>query len=238
MKNRILSTIAILPLLAIAACSQEPQDGGDGLSDPATEQALNDDIMVDPDLANQNEGGAALSGNSNATVPAQNRTPEAIEDAKNKAFALVGGSDGMKALPSPRRYGSRVPEGAALTAAARAAAQPNGAKCADNAEYSAAWAAKLPAIFPVYPRGTTKEAAGTDIGECSLRVVNFLTPVPLDDVLAFYYSRATTAGYRVEHAIAGGDNIVSGTKGDASLVVYGRRLSSGLTEIDLITSVN
>ena len=36
--------------------------------------------------------------------------------------------------------------------------------------------------------------------------------------------------------VADSDTIVSGTKGKASYVVYGRRLSSGLTEVDLITN--
>ena len=238
MTRCLLSSAAIAPALLLAACSQPTQDDSDGLSDPVSERALDDPIMIDPDLAHQNEGDAALTVGGNQSIPLENRTPEAIADAKERAFALVGGRANMRELPAPTQYGDRVPESAALTAAARAAAQPDGAKCADKAEYSAAWAARLPALFPVYPRGATKEAAGTDHGECQLRVVNYLTPVPLADVLSFYYSRAATAGYRTDHAIAGGDNIVSGTKGGASVVVYGRRLPSGLTEIDLITSVN
>ena len=238
MTKRHLISAALAPMLLLAACGDSADEDSQNAADPMSEQAVNDQIMVDPDLANQNEGNAALTGTGNGTIPAENRTPEAIADAKNKAFALVGGSAGMRDLPKPKQYRDRIPEGSALTAAAKAAAQPDGAKCAENVEYSAAWAARLPATFPVYPRGSTKEAAGTDTGDCMLRVVNFLSPVPLEDVLAFYYSRARTAGYTVEHALAGGDNIVSGTKGSGSFVVYGRRLSSGLTEIDLITSAN
>ena len=69
-----------------------------------------------------------------------------------------------------------------------------------------------------------------------MRAVTYLTAVPLEDVLAFYYRRATTGGYSVEHAVAEGDNVISGTTGNASVVIYGRRMSTGLTEIDLITS--
>ncbi|MGB3738223.1 MAG: hypothetical protein WA948_02600 [Pontixanthobacter sp.] len=36
----------------------------------------------------------------------------------------------------------------------------------------------------------------------------------------------------------GEKKIASGTKGFASVMVYGRRLASGVTEIDLITRVN
>jgi hypothetical protein len=55
-------------------------------------------------------------------------------------------------------------------------------------------------------------------------------------VLAFYNTRALANGYSAEHVKAAGDNILSGTKGEAAYVVYGRRLPSGVTEIDLVTS--
>ncbi|WP_424770283.1 hypothetical protein [Pontixanthobacter sp.] len=236
--RHVLLAGTVLPLLILGACSSEADDGAAGEMDPAAEQALNDQIMVDPDLANQNEANAALTGGTDQSIPPENMTPEAINAAREAAFALVGGSAGFKDLPAPERLERSIPPSSTLTAAARAAASPGGANCAEKVEYSAAWAAKLPADFPVYPRGTTKEAAGTDVGDCSLRVVNYLTPVPLDEVLKFYYSRALSAGYSSEHVTYDGDNIISGMKGSGSYVVYGRSLPSGLTQIDLVTSGN
>ncbi len=236
MSKRLLITAAVLPALLLAGCGDSPEDGDGGSGDAASEQALNDQIMVDSDLANQNEGNAAVTGGADQTIPPENMTPEAIQEAKDAAFALVGGSDGVKKLPSPVQYGDNVPESSALTAATRSAAKLGNGNCAENIKYSARWAAKLPSIFPVYPRGSTKEAAGTDYGDCSLRVVNYLTPVPMAEVLTFYHSRALTGGYSSEYAIAGGDNVLSGTKGKAAFVIYGRELPNGLTEIDLITS--
>jgi hypothetical protein len=58
----------------------------------------------------------------------------------------------------------------------------------------------------------------------------------MEEVLTFYYSRAQTGGYSAEYAIADKDTIVSGTKGKTSYIIYARRLSSGLTEVDLITN--
>lgn len=238
MITRSSLVLAISPIAMLAACSGGAEEQVAGERDPAAEQALNDQIMVDPDLANQNEANAALTGGTDQSIPPENMTPEAINAAREAAFALVGGSDGFKELPAAKPLGDTIPAESTLTAAARAAATPSGANCAEQVDYSAAWAAKLPADFPVYPRGTTKEAAGTDAGDCSLRVVNYLTPVPLDDVLTFYHSRALSAGYSSEHVTYDGDRIVSGTKGRGSYVVYGRQLPSGVTEIDLITSGN
>ncbi len=236
MTKRLLMSVAILPIMAVAACGDGPSDGEGIDADPASEQALNDQIMVDPDLAGQNEANAALTGGTDQSLPPENMTPEAIQAARDAAFALVGGSDGFKDLPAAKQMGASIPETSALTAAARAAVAPGGANCAESAEYSAAWAAKLPAIFPVYPRGSTKEAAGTDMGQCSLRVVNYLSAVPMEEILKFYHSRALTGGYSSEYIQHDGDNIVSGTKGDASYVVYARQLPSGITEVDLVTT--
>ena len=236
MSKRVLASFAVLPALALAACGDSPEGEGAGDADPATEQALNDQIMVDPDLARQNEGNAALTGGTDQSIPPENRTPEAIQAARETAAALVGGASAMKSLPEAKAVDGKIPETAALTAAARAAVSPGGENCAEQVKYSARWAAKLPAAFPVYPRGSTKEAAGTDMGDCALRVVSYLTPVPMEEVLGFYHTRALSGGYTSEHIAHDGDNIVSGTKGDASYVVYGRKLENGLTEIDLVTS--
>jgi len=237
MTLRISYPAIILPVMLLAACGGGADDGaGNTEVDPATQAALNDQIMVDPDLANQNEGNAGLTGGTDRSLPSAAMTPAMIQSAREEAMALVGGSVGMKPAPSAKVVTGGIPETSALTAAARAAVAPGGENCAGSVQYSAKWAARLPSAFPVYPRGSTQEAAGSDKGQCALRVVNFLTPVGLDDVLSFYHSRATTNGYSSEHLKKDGDNIVSGTKGGASFVVYARRQSNGLTEVDLITS--
>ena len=95
---------------------------------------------------------------------------------------------------------------------------------------------KLPAAFPVYPKGAVQEAAGTDDGACALRVVNFLTPVPVNEVIDFYFTRASAAGYSVQHVRQSGEDQLGGTKGGASYVVYARELPNGGSSVDLVTN--
>jgi acyl dehydratase len=97
------------------------------------------------------------------------------------------------------------------------------------------WAARLPATFPVYPRGATQEAAGTDQGPCALRAVRFVTPVPLGEVIDFYYTRALAAGYPANRARQQGDDRLSGARDQSGYAVWARRLESGNTEVDLVT---
>lgn len=228
---------AAAPLLA--GCGSEPDTVSvEEEDDPALSGALADQIMVDPDLVGQNRANSAagmppLSG----ALPTVDRNPEAIAAARAEALRLVGGPGSMRQAPEPREAAGALPEGSALTAAARAAASPGGdGDCAARARYTMQWAARLPDAFPVYPRGAVREAAGTDEGGCSLRVVNFVTPVPLGEVVDFYFTRAADAGFSTERVLQDGDDVLSGVKGSASYVIYARRLSSGNTEVDLVTS--
>jgi hypothetical protein len=206
--------------------------------DPATSGALGDQIMYDPDLAGQNRAdSAAFVPSGDGSVPTVDGGAEANAAARADALRLVGGPGKMHKAPEPREVAGALPADATLTAAARAAAAPGGnGDCAARVEYTMQWAARLPAAFPVYPRGAVQEAAGTDAAGCSLRVINFVTPVPLAEVMDFYYSRARAGGFSAQRVLQGGDDVLGGVKGGASYVVYARRLASGNTEVDLITS--
>lgn len=235
MNFRLITAVA--PIALLVACNGESNEpANDEAMDPAVEQALNDELMTDPDLAGRNEANAALSGTGNAGIPNIDKSARAIEAARARAAQLVGGVEKLRPAPAARQLSGNEPDTAAMRAAAIAAVKPGGANCADTVEYSAAWAAKLPAAFPVYPRGNTQEAAGTDQGDCALRIVSYLTPVALDDVMSFYSTRARDAGFKVDHAIKAGDNVLSGTKGASAYVVYARRLPEGVTQVDLVTT--
>jgi hypothetical protein len=234
-----LSLALAVPALLLTACGQSdseqlaPQEG-----DPALTAGLGDEIMVDPDLAGDSQANSALAaGQRSGGLPAEDLSPEAVAAARAAAVRFLGGASALKPAPEAREVEGGLPAEATLSAAARAAASPGGSgNCADKAEYTMIWADRLPAAFPVYPRGAVQEAAGTDDGPCALRVVTFQTGVPLDEVIDFYFSSARKAGYSAERVRDGGDDILGGTKGAASYVVYVRKLPSGATEVDLVTS--
>ena len=206
--------------------------------DPAVAAALGDQITTDPDLAQQNRAdSAAFIPSQDASLPTVENGAEAIAAARTEALQLVGGPGKMRKAPVAEDAAGTLPAGAALTAAARAAAAPGGnGDCAARAQYTMQWAARLPAAFPVYPRGAVQEAAGTDASGCALRVINFVTPVPLGEVMDFYFSRARAAGFSAQRVLKDGDDVLAGVKGPASYVVYARRLPSGNTEVDLVTN--
>lgn len=229
--------IPIVLLLALAACGKGKPDA-DALAgrDPAVAGALADPVMADPDLTSQNRGNAALSGGGPASgeIPPDKRGQEEIDRAKAEAITLLG----RTAPPAPMAEASDVvsPAVQAPTAAALARALPFAAPCAGKLAYSAVWAAKLPAKLPVYPRAHVREAAGVDDAACHLRVVRFITPVAVADVIDFYHASATAAQLPAARRKAGDDQVVGGVKGSGGWMLFARQRADGLSEAQLVTA--
>lgn len=235
----IRRTVCLLaPALLLAACGDKDQPAAPAADDPAMAGALGGQVLTDPDLAGENGANRAASlPSADGAVPAADMSPEALAAARGAALKLVGGPGAMKKAPEARASKGALPADAQLTAAARAATGPNGNDgCAEKVSYTARWAAKLPAAFPVYPKGAVQEAAGTDDGGCRLRVVNFISPVPVAEMIDFYYTRASAAGFSARHLRDGADDVLSGTKGAATYVVMARDLPNGGSSVDLVTN--
>lgn len=220
--------------LMLAGCGSDKKKPEGFETDPALSGALGDQIMVDPDMTGEN--GAALgTGGGQITLPPEERSPEAIRAAKADATHVAGGT--LSPMPQPAKGGAAVLTEAAATAAQVAqAAKAAHTDCASKVAYSNTWAARLPAEIPVYPRGAVQEGAGTDSQGCALRVINYATPVSPEDVMSFYYTMANKAGYGAEYRLDGSDHVLGGRKGGKAYVVYARKLGSGVTEVDLVTS--
>jgi hypothetical protein len=209
--------VCLLPL-ALAACGSgdalnvdalDDQIAGNG-ADPALMGALQDQIMVDPQLAQQSNKDAIRPPSQpySAAVPAETvaatKTNMPAEGELLKAPAPVEGT----------------------------------AQCAANLNYSASWAAKLPADIPLHPQARIVEAAGTQGGACALRAVSFSTPQPLQTMIDWYYTRAVKGGFTAEHQRKDGQHVLGGTRArdDSAFVVFLSARADGGTDLDLIAS--
>ncbi|ANY21245.1 hypothetical protein A6F68_02755 [Tsuneonella dongtanensis] len=189
----MVRTVIALPFLALlAACSPGPGPEEVPPRDPQVAQALDDPLMTDPDLSARNERAAALTVESDGSLPLLPATPEAIAAARLEAAALVGGADKLVPLGDPQATGRELKRRAGP--ADQLAALVGGEACRDELQVSAIWAARLPVAMPMYPRGATQSAAGSNAKGCDVRVVSFTTPVPLAEVMAFYAVRARSLG--------------------------------------------
>lgn len=246
-----LRTLSLLPLaiaitapLALGACSkakdqdQELAELDDNLTgtkdEPAVAGALQDQILVDPELTETGNGNAVaeIGQDPGAAMPA------------DSGYDGAGDAGGMRLMsaPEPRRASAGDCTGCAaggMTLGARAAAQTAGREACDaKLSYGMAWASRLPSTFPVYPKGRVQEAAGVSSGPCNVRVVSFTTSSSLKSVVDYYYTRARRSGYSAEYVLRDGEHVLGGTRDDdggAYVVTLNRRAEGG-TAVDIVAN--
>lgn len=228
---------------ALAACGDgNTQQNVDALddeiagnsADPALMGALQDQIMVDPQLAQQSNKDAIRPPSQPYSAPLPAETVAAAKAAMPKAGEL------LKA-PAPSGKSDLVAsQEQSITLGALAARQknPRTAQCARQLNYSASWAARLPAAMPLHPQARIVEAAGAQNANCALRVVTFSTPQPLQTMIDWYYTRAVKGGYTSEHQMKDGQHVLGGTRprDDSAYVVFLSARADGGTDLDLIAS--
>ena len=205
------------------------------VADPAVTAALQDPIMVDPQLGRQANGDAIRP-------PSQPYSGGVPDDAVATNGAKVDTAGLIKA-PAPTT-GKDCPQCKAardsVTLGGIAARQSNARikGCAGALKYSASWAQRLPADLPLYPQARVTEAAGAQGGKCALRVVSFSAAQPMDTLLDWYYTRATRAGYSSEHQVDGAQHILGGTRGrdDGAYVLFLTARKDGGTDVDLVAN--
>lgn len=204
-------------------------------ADPAMKGALEDQILVDPDLVDKSNRNAVLGEGSDGSVPSGS-VPKGQLAAVEKAAAAAIGPRGMMKAPEPKKVAAEeckdCNQGSTLGAKA---AQQTGA-CTGKLEYAMGWANRMPADFAVYPRANVKEAAGVDKGQCNIRVVNFTTPASLRNVVDFYYTKARRGGYSAEYQLRGADHVLGGTKGEQAFVLFLKPMANGGTEVDIVAN--
>ena len=240
-----LSAAAFALPLTLSACgSKEASEEelaklDDNLtSDPAMNDALEDAILVDPDLTDQANRNAIRGANG----PADGSVPPGATYAGD-AVALGGK---MLSAPKPRPMTSddectscAGSEGMTLGAKAEQQSAKRGkGTCDQKLSYDMGWANQMPPEFPVYPKANVQEAAGVEGGLCDIRVVSFTTASPIKSVVDFYYTQAKRGGFDAEYLLRGSEHVLGGTRGDddSAYVITLNKRSGGGTVVDIVAS--
>ncbi|MFN4112744.1 MAG: hypothetical protein ACK4GD_02250 [Sphingomonadaceae bacterium] len=230
------ATPLALATLLLAGCGDAPAATSPFEDiEPAAARALNDPLMTDPDLVAINEASSALTGSNDHSLPLMIDTPEAVREAQDRAIALLGGSGSVPPLPAPGPLEEETQVSPLVMLDEVAARLAGAERCLASARYSAAWAARLPDAVPIFPRGATIEAMGSDAPGCALRAVRFRSPVPAEDLARFYFGKSREAGYRANYAANDESWQVTGQTGAARFLVRGRPSLLGGQEVDVIT---
>lgn len=223
--RRVLSSLLLGPtLLAVSACGGgTPTDSkadklderllGKGNADPVLTAALEDQIMVDPSLANMANRNAVRAPDAPMTAPVPPETTGPSAAAERPDSPTLGQIARRQATAARDRF--------------------NG--CGLDVDYAMGWANRLPADVPLYPRARVEEAAGSDMQGCKLRAVTFTTQAPARAVIDFYIGQTKRSGFASSTEVKGRETLVGGTRSDgAAYYVVVTPAEAGGTIVDLV----
>lgn len=229
----------LFPLLllgvALAGCGTDGSPGAaaDNEIDPAIASALDDAIMVDPDLVQQDRRFAVRGDGPRLQAPVP---------AGGTGGPALAGEDGLLRAPPP----SNLPGKAGVTLAQLAAEQArrtprapgSSPACNRTFRHDMAWANRLPAAFPLYADAQLLEAAGNDDARCGVRLVSFTSRTRMQTLIDFYYTRAIRNGFNAEHQLIDGEHVLAGarTKDGAAYYLVFADAKDGTTSVDMIVN--
>jgi hypothetical protein len=231
--------LALGVLSALSACADAAdEDLAADTRDPLIEQALGDQLLADLDLATQNEANAALTVAFDSSIPPQLSGPESRARARAamRSMLLKGGE--IADLPASDTEQDWPHLASALTAAERASRIGFAKECAERLNYSAIWAARLPDYAVMAPHGAVTEAAGNPESQCNIRIVSYLTDLPIDEVMQFHFNlakRAKLSPLYTDSETNEDDAALLAISNRASIAVHARERGDAQTEVDVIS---
>lgn len=227
---------AVFALMVVACGVERSEPVAVAEPDPMVQQALNDRLMTDPDLAFQNEANAALTVGFDHSIPPIDAGPETLALVREETRIRLLETGDVLDLPDGVKEAKIASLEDALNAQERAALLPATRDCANSLTSSAIWAARLPDYAEIVPRGAVVEAAGTDSPQCRLRVVTYRTPLPPEEALQFHYTLLDRAGLNPRHILVNrNEHAVRGTSSLSDAAFHARQVEGGLTQVDIVT---
>ncbi len=202
--------------------------------DPYIARALNDPLMVDPDLSYRNEANAAITFGYDHALPSFKATEEEAGRARETARLQLLEGGPIRDLPAPQKGAgpASLDQAFGVEALLRAIDVPT--QCRKNIAGDFAYAATLPDIAQVMPHGMVRLAAAVDQPGCTLRIVRYVTPVAIEDALQYHYTMADRAKLGPVIFAAPEASLIGNRRG-THLQVYARKTAGNLSAVDVIT---
>ena len=220
---------------ALTACGEEAADAPREVvsQDPLLARALNDPLMVDPDLSWRSEANAAVAIRDGHPLPLFAAREDAATRAREAARGelLEGGQ--IPAVPMSAGGNGSPQLGGFTTATQIVEALDARTDCAGDLDGQLVWSTRMPETSSIMPHGMVQQAAGVDQGNCVVRVVRYLTAANASDVLEYHYAKADRARFRIERFDTP-EIQLRAERRDQELAVHVREGPGGLTEVDVI----
>ena len=230
------SALIAVALCVLAGCSEQAQPpAGQGIlaTDPLVARALNDPLMVDPDLAYRNEANAAVTIRHDHALPPFIATDELANQAREAARTQLLEDGRIPGLPFPVVEQAPAELSSQKLAPEMLKAVGGPANCAQGLHEGLIWATDMPGPSQIMPHGLVQQAAGSDTAECTVRIVRYLTPVGQEDALQYHFALADRARLYTTY-YEKPERVLVGDGRTEQLVIHTREGPGGMSAVDMI----
>lgn len=234
------TSLACMCVLSLAACSAAPSEAPAPVVnevDPYLARALNDPLMIDPDLSWRNEANAAITIGHDHALPSFKGSDGAASRARETARLELLESGPIPDLPATATGGPGISLAAQFGVEAVLDAISAPAQCRKDIIGDFAVAQNMPDYAKVMPHGMVRVAAAVYQPRCELRLVRYITPVTVEDALQYHYTLATRSGFQPAYYLDPEASIEADRRG-RFFKVFARPASGDLTAVDIITWEN
>lgn len=229
--------LAALVCASLAACGEDVSEAdADSLKlakDPILARALNDPLMVDPDLASRSLANAAITFSEGHPLPPLEARDDAAARAREIARLELLENGQLPDVPAAVPGDGPAAIGGLDNAGEIIEALGSRTDCIDSLDGRLIWSTELPDTSSIMPHGMVQQAAGVDVNTCVIRVVRYLTPVSVEDALEYHFTKADRARFSIERFDTP-EVQIRGERRDQALAVHFREGPGGLTEVDVV----
>lgn len=237
MQGRLLLSFATATACVLPAACSEPETEAAAPevlgSDPLLARALNDPLMVDPDLSWRNEATAVIAIRDGHPLPPFDAREDARQRARDAGRLELLENGQIPALPPASGGQGKASFADLITADEIIRAVGSREDCIDDLTDDMTWSTGLPPTSSVMPHGMVRQAAGVDQGTCVIRVVRYLTPVSPEDALEYHFAKADRARFRIER-FAAPEAQLRAERRDQEIAVHVRPGPGGMTAVDVV----
>lgn len=231
--------IVLSGLAALWACAPEPARQEAEIVnaiDPYVARALNDPLMVDPDLAYRNEANAAITIGYDHALPSFKGSAEAASRAREASRLALREGGSIPDLPAEPETGGPGSLSTSYSVAAVLEDVEAPMECREGLVQDFAIAGNMPEFARIMPHGMVRVAAKAEQAGCALHVARYTTPASIEDALQHHYTIAVRAGIEPTLYAEPEPSLVG--KSDAvHLRVHARETLGELNAVDVIAWV-
>jgi len=235
MHCRVLISLCAFSAFSLSGCGEEVVEAPTTQvlgQDPLLARALNDPLMVDPDLAWRNEANAVIAYRDGHPLPPFTASDGAAERARDAARAQLLENGPIPDLPDAVGEGG-VSLAELTDAGAMMEAVGSRSDCIEKLTGRLTWSTGLPPTSSIMPHGMVRQAAGADEGTCVVRVVRYLTPVGREDALEYHFTKADRQRFRIERFDLP-EMQLRAERRDQIIAVHVRDAAGGMTAVDVV----